>query len=115
MIVVRVELWSARTGQVTELARMGIDNVSGGGNVRDYRCRTWRGRSAAALDRAMQLGTVQRQGRVDGHRSLDLHVWYLVAKALLGMGYGKDISARPPTPSQPSLTLRQSTTLGDHP
>jgi hypothetical protein len=92
VIIIRVELWSAITGQVTELARMGIDNISGGGSVRDYRCRTWRGRSAEALTRAMlrnDAKSVTREGTVEKHRSLDLHVWHLVAKALSAMGYGQ--------------------------
>lgn len=85
MIVVRVELWSARDGSKTELARMHLCNESGVGAVRDYSCRTLRGRSSTALDR----GDVQRRGQVRGHRSLDLHVWHLVAKALQAMGYGR--------------------------
>jgi hypothetical protein len=93
MIIIRVELWSAVTGEVTELARMGIDNVSGGGRVRDYRCRTWRGRSTEQLTKAMLGGddpkAVTRKGEVKGHRALDLHVWHLIAKALRGMGYGE--------------------------
>jgi hypothetical protein len=92
MIIIRVELWSAVTGQVTELARMGIDNISGGGNVRSYRCRTWRGRSFDALNKAMLSDSpkaITREGNVENHRSLDLHVWHLVAKALARMGYGQ--------------------------
>jgi len=92
MIVVRVELWSAVNGETTELARMVVDNVSGGGTKRDYRCRTLRGRSKAALDGAllrMDTTGTQREGKVLRHRSLDLHIWHLIAKALSGMGYGR--------------------------
>ena len=85
MIIVRVELHSARTGEVTELARMHISNIGGTNTLRDYACETLRGRSRAALDRR----EVQRHGKVLGHQSLALHVWNLVAKALAGMGYGK--------------------------
>ncbi len=91
MIVVRVELWSAITGEKTELARMVIDNIGGDTQQGDYRCRTLRGRSAAALDRSqnsIKPGNVTREGRVFGHPRLREHVWNLVAKALLGMGYG---------------------------
>jgi len=88
MIIVRAELWSAVSGAVTELARMGIDNVSGGGRVRDYHCRTWRGRDEAALTRSMLSNSMTREGRVERHRSLDLHVWHLVSKALQSMDYG---------------------------
>ena len=54
----------------------------------DYRARTYRGRSYAALHRAMVSGAAQREGRVLGHARLREHVWNLVAKALAGMGYG---------------------------
>lgn len=91
MIVIRVELWSAVSGEKTELARMLVDNVGGTVQLGDYRARTLRGRSADALDRAMlnadSTGT-QREGKVLRHPRLREHVWNLVAKALSGMGYG---------------------------
>jgi hypothetical protein len=90
MIVVKVELWSAIDGSRSELARMMIDNVSGGGSVRSYECRTYRGRSEAALHRAMVDNTVTRKGKVKDHPALKEHIWNLVAKALSGMGYGKE-------------------------
>lgn len=92
MIVVRVELHSAVTGDRTELARMVIDNIGGTIQRGDYRCRTLRGRSAEALERAMHRmhsGGTQREGRVLGHARLREHVWNLVAKALQGMSYGE--------------------------
>jgi hypothetical protein len=90
MIVVKVELWSAISGEKTELARMVIDNqeVSEAGQVGSYRARTFRGRSAKALTLSMVTGKVTREGKVIGHRRLALHVWHLVAKALKNMGYG---------------------------
>lgn len=84
MIVVRVELWSARTGERTELARMHISNVGGTHTVGNYDAETLRGRSTADLNR----GVVQRKCQVRGHPRLSQHVWNLVAKALSGMGYG---------------------------
>jgi len=84
MIVVRVELWSARTGDVTELGRMHIANIGGTETIGNYAASTLRGRSAAALDRNL----VQRKCKVLGHPRLSQHVWNLVAKALSGMGYG---------------------------
>lgn len=84
MIIVSVHLVSAITGKVTELARAHISNIGGTGTVRDYEIKTLRGRNSEALGR----GLVQRQGKVQGHRALDLHVWHLVAKALTGIGYG---------------------------
>lgn len=87
MIVVRVELWSAVTGRRTELARLMIDNVGGTRTSGDYRVRTLRGRSEAALDQAMLHMRVQREGRVLRHPRLSQHVWHLVAKALVAVGY----------------------------
>lgn len=86
MIVVRVELWSAVDCSKTELARMSLDNVACSPNMQlgDYRARTYRGRSADALDRF----EVQREGKVLQHRRLAEHVWNLVAKGLVSMGYG---------------------------
>lgn len=89
MIVIRVELWSAVTGQRTEIARAMIDNVGGTERIGNYAARTYRGRNERDLDRAMRAETVTRTGRVDGHRRLDLHVWHLVGKALAAMGYGQ--------------------------
>jgi hypothetical protein len=87
MIRIRVELMSAITGQTTELARMDIANdgiaSSNNGNVGDYICRTYKGRSAEALDQAQ----VQRTGKIAGWRRHDFHVWNLVSLALLRMGY----------------------------
>ncbi|HEX2794676.1 MAG TPA: hypothetical protein VHN58_09645 [Croceicoccus sp.] len=90
MIIVRVELHSAVTGQQTELARMVIDNIGGTVQRGDYGARTLRGRSRDALDRAMLSlpRQVQREGRVIGHARLREHVWNLVSKALTGMNYG---------------------------
>jgi hypothetical protein len=85
MIVVKVELHSAITGIVIEIARAHICHAGETGKLRDYFVRTLRGRSAAALDR----GDVQRRGKVEKHPSEAVHVWHLVAKALAAMGYGK--------------------------
>ena len=86
MIVVRVELWSAVSGEKSELARMWIDNVGGTQSLGDYRVRTLRGRKASDF-----VGTpkVQREGQVNRHPRLKQHVWNLVAKALGAMEYGR--------------------------
>lgn len=89
MLVVRVELWSAITGERSEIARMTIDNIGGTRERGDYRVRTMRGRSAETLERAMFAGTVQREGEVLRHPRLREHVWHLVGKALAGIGYGE--------------------------
>ncbi len=85
MIVVSVQLWSARDGSKTELARMHICNDETGTlALRNYICRVLRGRSTAQLDKLQ----VQRQGAVKGWPAQRLHVWNLVAMALRNMGYG---------------------------
>ncbi len=89
MIVVRVELHSAITGQVSEIARAEICNMGGGSlHLGDYSIRTLRGRSAVELDRRQY----QRFGEVRRHQRLRLHVWHLVAKALAAAGYGKPLA-----------------------
>lgn len=88
MIIIRVELWSAVNGQRTELARMMIDNIGGTNQRGDYAARTYVGRSAAALDQAMLKDRIAHKGEVRGHARLRLHVWHLVAKALVNLGYG---------------------------
>lgn len=90
MIIIRVELHSAITGQKTELARMMIDNIGGDLQRGNYRARTYRGRSAETLDKSMAAGNATRETSVLGHRRLALHVWHLVSKALTGMGYGDE-------------------------
>lgn len=88
MLVVRVELWSAVTGEITEIARATICNVGGTTTLGDYEGATYRGRNAATLEAAMRRGTTVKTGTVTKHRRLDLHVWHLVAKTLEAMGYG---------------------------
>lgn len=85
MIVVRVELHSAVTGKVTELARMHVANVGGTAQLGDYDVAVLRGRSRAALDQLK----VQRRGRVEKYPRLKLHVWNLVLRALVAAGYGQ--------------------------
>lgn len=89
MIVVRVELHSAVTGRVSELARLLIDNdgIASSDNPRvgDYRARSLRGRDKDALSK----GTVSKTGYIKGWRRLDFHVWNLVRRALEELGYDK--------------------------
>jgi hypothetical protein len=85
MIVVRVELHSAITGQVQELARMDIVNDGTGSKQRgNYRIRSMRGRSAAALD----ASRVQRECEIRDWPRLSKHVLHLVAAGLVKLGYG---------------------------
>lgn len=75
MIVVRVELHSARTGKVKEIGRMLIDNISMRGNDSrrgDYRIRL--------LKRGAKQ--VLREGRVMDYPRLSYNVWRLVFRGL---------------------------------
>jgi hypothetical protein len=91
MIVVRVELHSAITGKVTELARMIVCNIgTGSRNSGDYEVEILRGRSAKDLDKRI----AQRKARVLGHPRLSQHVWHLVEKALKAAGYGNNQHSR---------------------
>ena len=84
MIVVRVELVSAITGQTTELARMQINNDgTGTGTHGSYDGFTFRGRDREALDQ----GTVARTGRIQNFPRQSTHVWSLVARMLANMRY----------------------------
>lgn len=89
MIVVKVELWSAITGQHTELARMTIANEGTGSLVRgNYEAKTYIGRNEATLQKAMVKGTISRSTRITGWPRQQWHVWNLVERALGNMGYG---------------------------
>lgn len=85
MIVVKVELHSAITGNVTEIARADICNVGGTKELGDYKVRKYWGKRGDQL----ALRRVDNVGEVNSHARLRLHVWHLVAKALHSMGYGK--------------------------
>jgi hypothetical protein len=79
MIVIRVELHSAITREVTEIARMHISNIA----------RTYRGRSIKQLSRCK----VQRQRTIKKYPRLKMHVWHLL-RALIVMKYGGAARAR---------------------
>lgn len=74
MIVVKVELHSAITGEVTEIGRMNIINDgTGDADVGNYN---------VLLMRRGTTRRVQRGGRVEGHSRKSLPIWALVSKAL---------------------------------
>lgn len=84
MIIVRVELHSAITKQVTELARIKIANdESGNYSSRNYKAVSYRGRNAKALDKE----TVQKYTELKDWKSNQYHVWNLVRAILTGLGY----------------------------
>ena len=87
MLVVRVEMHSANTGKVWELARMTIANVTDdhvhaktSGRVGDYRAR---------ILRAPKFTHQTRDSSVKNYRRLARPVWDLVTVALKNAGYGK--------------------------
>lgn len=83
MIIIRVELHSAISHRVTELARMKICNVGGTGTRGDYEAEVFRGRDKASLDKER----VQRKGEVKNYPREAIHVFNLVARALNTLGY----------------------------
>ncbi len=93
MIIVRVELHSAVTHKVTEIARMRIANIGGTRRLGHYFAETYRGRSAEALSE----GTRQRSGTIRDYPRLSIHVWHLVARALMAMKYAGSAELEQPT------------------
>ena len=79
-IVVRVEFHSAVTGDVSEIARMYLAHTGGG----HYDAATMHGGDTAALDK----GRRQRNAIVPDYPRVT-HVWYLVARALIALRYGR--------------------------
>lgn len=84
MIVVRVELHSAIDGSVKELARMDICNESETRPRATYGAYVMRGRDRATLNRR----SVLRECKIENYPSAAIHVWNLIASALVKMKYG---------------------------
>lgn len=88
MLIVRVELHSAITHQVIEIARMRICNDGVGTNtVGHYTGETFVGRDSRTLENSR----VSKEARVDNWRRNDYHVWNLVRQMLTNMGYTKGV------------------------
>lgn len=84
MIIVRVELHSARTRTITELARIKIWNdETGNTKLRNYQAVSYRGRSKAQLDK----NTVMKFGELKNWPSERFHIWNLVRQILINLGY----------------------------
>lgn len=84
MIVVRVELHSAIDKSVTEIARMFINNDgTGNADYGNYNAMTYRGRDTDTLDQK----SVTKSTHIDNYPHQWLHVWNLVTRALVKMGY----------------------------
>jgi hypothetical protein len=89
MIVVKVELHSAITHEITELGRMIIHNVGGTRTRGDYGiCVGRKGQGNQDI-----LQKPQRLGKVRNHARLAESVWCLVAKALAATRYSGPIVA----------------------
>lgn len=80
MIVVKVELWSARTGKVSTL---GIMRISNDGTSRDEEIGNYMGH----VMRKPTFTSITRTGIVEEHRRKSYPIWFLVAKMLRNMGY----------------------------
>lgn len=92
MIVVKVELHSAISGRVTELARMLICN-DGKASWQDKGLGTYNvftGRKSGPTDARSIMSNPIRSAIVTSHRRLNLHVWTLVGKALQALDYIQD-------------------------
>lgn len=79
MIVVKVELYSAITGQITEIGRMHISNDGTGTNSKgNYQVEQMRKNSK---------NVVVRRAQVFDHPRLSKSIWILIFKALVKLGY----------------------------
>lgn len=85
MIIIKVELHSANSGTITELARMKICNDGQSQNINfgNYIAQTFIGRSKFDLDTERE----NRHTIINHWPRKRLHVWNLVCKALRQMGY----------------------------
>lgn len=90
MLIVKIELHSAITGEITEIGRMRLYNDGTGTRTRsDYVGEVFRGRNFEVLDK----NTVHKRGEVKKWPRLERHVWNLVAVMLKNMGYGEKKNA----------------------
>lgn len=89
MLVIRVELHSAITGKITEIARMLLWN-DGEGNLGkgNYKAKTVQGKQEGNMPvREIRDSSSMRDGEVNNYPRLSLHVWHLVARMLKSMNY----------------------------
>jgi hypothetical protein len=88
MIVVKVELHSAITGEVETLSQVLVDNVGGSARLGNYRVRSFR-KGAPDVRQGLVPPRPVREGKVLNHPRQSQHVLHLIAKALRALGYGK--------------------------
>lgn len=93
MLVIRVELHSARTGKRSEIARMVIAND--GTDTSDVIGNYWGRAAKGVIDNdsmipaaIMHDSRILRHAEVKDYARKSLHVWNLVARMLKAMQYG---------------------------
>lgn len=97
MIIVRVALLSAITGQETNLGVLMIANDGKSNNVKksSYDVVAMVNQSEPVIDadgiilRKPDFVQTTRTGRLENHPRLSLTIWHLVARMLQNMGYAK--------------------------
>lgn len=82
MLVLKLELHSARTGEVTEIGRTIIANTGGTPSRGDYTVRVGRRRRGNFKNKTVWKSPM-RTGEVTGYPRLSYNVWRLVIRALL--------------------------------
>lgn len=90
MLVIKVELHSAITGKVSELARMVIANKGSGTRKRgDYKAVALRKRPNGEVPTTVLAkdSDIFRQTDIEDYPRESKHVWCLVARALNQMGF----------------------------
>lgn len=84
MIVLKLELHSARTGQVTTLGQAVIINDGSGTNAHgNYDCLVANKKSKDKLPALITGSDILRYGRVEKYPRLSYNVWRLVIRGLL--------------------------------
>ena len=82
MLVVKIELHSAQTGEIKEIARTIIANVGGTDKRGDYVCKVARNDRETFDNRNTWMEPL-RTGEVTNYPRLSYNVWRLVIRALL--------------------------------
>lgn len=85
MLVIRIELWSARTGQRKELGCAAISNVGGGHRRGNYEIELHR-----SFDRLKERRKPWRKGKVSTFPRLSLGAWDLLLRGLLACVYDRN-------------------------
>jgi hypothetical protein len=81
-MIIRVELHSAITGQITEIEPARIANIGRSETLGNYATEMLRSPCAEDLNKGM----VQRSSFSEKHPRKARHIWHLVAKALKAIG-----------------------------